>query len=343
MVNYDVTTRRAEISYDVCEKCGSLWLDRGELDKMAFQVSGSVEFCSEEQATEKDHDPKNCPRCDGTALMPVHFLGASDIILHHCTNCGGFWLDGGQLNLIDQELAKIMPVSGHGFSDFVNDVHVPYWFKRIRKPSSETDFNVEVEPISGAKHLESTDEDCPACGAKLDLYSILSMKFEGCPKCHGMWLTKDELRKLKNKVGIGQLHWLNSEVDNLEKTAVVPGKRLCPKKDGGKLVSVIFGKSSVVLDWCPKCHGIWLDRGEFDKVIEYLTTELGNAGLKDVEKEIAEDVKNLWKGGPEGRLAEIGDIAAAVTTLINFAIFDHPALTKVILTAEGAGHNTGID
>jgi Zn-finger nucleic acid-binding protein len=343
MVNFDVITKAAELSYDVCEKCGSLWLDRGELDKMAFRVAGSIEFCSEQEADFAEKVARICPRCDGFALTPVRFLGESGIILHQCTNCGGFWLDGGQLNLVDQELAKVMPVSGHGFSDFVNDVHVPYWFKRIRKPSSETDFKVEVEPISGAKHLKSTDDDCPVCGAKLDLYSILSMEFEGCPKCHGMWLTKDELRKFKNKVGIGQLHWLNSEVDELEKTAAVPGKRVCPKKDGGKLASVVFGKSSVVLDWCPKCQGVWLDRGEFDKVMAYLTDELGNSTMKDVEKEIADDVKKLWAGGPEGRAAEIGDIAAAVTTLINFAIFEHPTLTKVFLTAEGAGHNTGID
>ena len=37
MVNYDVITKKAELSYDVCEKCGSLWLDAGELDKMAFK------------------------------------------------------------------------------------------------------------------------------------------------------------------------------------------------------------------------------------------------------------------------------------------------------------------
>jgi hypothetical protein len=42
-----------------------------------------------------------------------------------------------ELNLFDNELAKIMPVSGHGFSDFVNNVHIPYWYKRIEK--SRTD------------------------------------------------------------------------------------------------------------------------------------------------------------------------------------------------------------
>jgi Zn-finger nucleic acid-binding protein len=158
-----------------------------------------------------------------------------------------------------------------------------------------------------------------------------------------MWLEKEELRKLKNKIGLGQLHWLNGEVDDIEKTRAVPGKRVCPKKDGGHLVSVVFGKSSVVLDWCPKCHGIWLDRDEFNKVIEYLTTELGNASVKDVEKEIAEDFKKLVHGGPEGRVAEISDIAAAVTALVNFSIFEHPTLFKAMMNAQAGGRSIGID
>ena len=34
------------LSYDFCEKCGGMWLDRGELDKIVFETPGSVEFCS---------------------------------------------------------------------------------------------------------------------------------------------------------------------------------------------------------------------------------------------------------------------------------------------------------
>ena len=275
-------------------------------------------------------------------LSPVRFLGSTDITLHHCRNCGGFWLDGGELNLIDQELARIMPVSGHGFSDFVNNIHVPYWFKRIKRPSSETDFKIEVEPISGAKRLRSTNDDCPACGAKLDLYSLLHIEFEGCPKCHGLWLDRDELRKLKNKVGIGELHWLNREVDNIEETAAVVSKRVCPRKDSKNLVSVVFGKSSVVLDWCPKCHGMWLDRGEYDKIIDYLRDEAGNATKRDVEREIADDIKKLVHGGAEGRMAEIGDIAAAVTALLNFTIFEHPTVFKKLMDDEAAARSIGM-
>jgi len=342
MTNYDVITKSAELVYDACERCGSLWLDRGELDKIAFEVEGSIEFCSEEEADIVERITKNCPRCDDVQLTPVRFLGETDIILDHCKNCGGFWLDGGELNLVDQELTRIMPVTGHGFSDFVNNIHVPYWFKRIKRPSSETDFKIQVQPISGAKHLRSTNEDCPACGAKLDLYSILGIEFEGCPKCHGLWLDRDELRKLKNKVGIGELHWLNREIDNIEETAAVVSKRVCPRKDSNNLLSVIFGKSSILLDWCPKCRGMWLDRGEYDKIIDYLRDEAGRATVKDVETEIAEDVKKLFHGGPESPIAEIGDIAAAVTALLNFTIFEHPELTKRLLETEAAARSIGL-
>jgi len=154
-----------------------------------------------------------------------------------------------------------------------------------------------------------------------------------------MWLEKDELRQLKNKSGIGELHWLNHEVDNIEQTAAVASKRNCPKGDSGSLLSVVFGRSSIVLDWCPKCHGIWLDRDEYNKIIDYLRDEAGEATAKDVEKKIAEDFNKLWHGGPESRVAEIRDIAAAVAALLNFTIFEHPKLFKMLTESQAAGRS----
>jgi uncharacterized protein len=342
MVNYDVTTGSAVLSYDVCEKCGSLWLDTGELDKMAFQVAGSIEFCSEEEDKSLGKDRRKCPRCDDFNLSRVRFLGETNIVLEHCTNCGGFWLDGGELNLIDRELTRIMPVSGHGFSDFVNNVHVPFWFRRIKHKRSETDVNVAIT-VKGAEHLGTTSDQCPACGAALDRYSIYGMQFEGCPKCHGMWLVKDELRKLKNKINDGQLHWLNAEIDNIEKTSVTSSARSCPKCSSSKLVSVIFGHSSVVIDWCPTCHGVWLDRSEFDSIIGYLHDRAMKASPKEIAREAARDLNAAVTGGPASRLAELGDAAAAMEALANAVIFEHPALFNLTTRAAMAAHSIGME
>ncbi|MEM7506120.1 MAG: zf-TFIIB domain-containing protein [Pseudomonadota bacterium] len=39
----------------------------------------------------------------------------------------------------------------------------------------------------------------------------------------------------------------------------------CPI-DGTQLV--MADRSGVEIDYCPKCRGVWLDRGELDKIIE---------------------------------------------------------------------------
>ena len=40
----------------------------------------------------------------------------------------------------------------------------------------------------------------------------------------------------------------------------------CPRDDGIMLVAV--DRNGVTVDACPRCRGIWLDRGELDKLIE---------------------------------------------------------------------------
>ena len=33
-------------------------------------------------------------------------------------------------------------------------------------------------------------------------------------------------------------------------------------------------RQGVEIDYCPQCRGVWLDRGELDKILERSTTEL---------------------------------------------------------------------
>ena len=64
MTTYQVVTKKDSISYDMCEKCGSLWLDAGNLDRMAFKTIGSIEYCEEIGTDEPEKEPKKCPRCE---------------------------------------------------------------------------------------------------------------------------------------------------------------------------------------------------------------------------------------------------------------------------------------
>ncbi len=46
----------------------------------------------------------------------------------------------------------------------------------------------------------------------------------------------------------------------------------CPV-DGATLV--ISDRSGVEIDYCPECRGVWLDRGELDKIIDRSAGDTG--------------------------------------------------------------------
>lgn len=43
-------------------------------------------------------------------------------------------------------------------------------------------------------------------------------------------------------------------------------------------------RQGVEIDYCPKCRGIWLDKGELDKIIEKSASSQSSQELKENEK-----------------------------------------------------------
>lgn len=55
---------------------------------------------------------------------------------------------------------------------------------------------------------------------------------------------------------------------------------ICPDVD-----LVMSERSGVEIDYCPKCRGVWLDRGELDKIIEKNSSHHGSGhGCSDDDK-----------------------------------------------------------
>lgn len=44
-----------------------------------------------------------------------------------------------------------------------------------------------------------------------------------------------------------------------------------------KIPLVMSERQGIEIDYCPQCRGIWLDRGELDKIIEKSATDLPTA------------------------------------------------------------------
>lgn len=98
----------SDLMVDVCEGgCGGIWFDWLELKK----VDEAHEHLGE-PLLQTAHDPKlkvererrrNCPRC-GTTVLHRHFFSVKrGVEVDECPQCGGFWLDVGELAKIQAE------------------------------------------------------------------------------------------------------------------------------------------------------------------------------------------------------------------------------------------------
>ena len=99
------------ITVDACDGgCGGLWFDRYEL----MRVDESDESAGE-ALLEIRRDPNLevdlsrrlcCPKCP-RVVMARHFFSAKrQVVVDECPNCGGHWLDPGELRTIRTEYAS---------------------------------------------------------------------------------------------------------------------------------------------------------------------------------------------------------------------------------------------
>jgi len=73
-------------------------------------------------------------------------------------------------------------------------------------------------------------------------------------------------------------------------------------------VLLISDRNGIEIDYCPKCRGVWLDRGEFDKIIEK-TESVHGYEKKDYDKNYYNDRDYKYKNGKKrgGLLGELFD------------------------------------
>ena len=102
------TVKDTDIWVDRCTRCGSVFLDKDELNVLATGMSGNIEYCS---IDDKKHEDKfvarSCPVCPDQPMRKIDLLVYADTIFDYCPNCEGFYLDKGELEAINCELEEL--------------------------------------------------------------------------------------------------------------------------------------------------------------------------------------------------------------------------------------------
>lgn len=170
--------------------------------------------------------------------------------------------------------------------------------------------------------------NCPHCKIHLGSAVLSGVEIDYCPKCFGLWFEEEELRWAKDYKD-RDLRWLDIDLwlDD-EKFKISPGRKLCPH-DRLPLYETDYGDSKIRVDVCNICHGIWLDRGEFQKIIAYLKERADKEVLEHYLKNLREE---LWEvfAGPQSLREEIDDFLT-ILKLLNYKFsVQHPTISKII-------------
>jgi hypothetical protein len=99
------------VAVDVCQGgCGGIWFDAFELQRVDEQHEAAGEHLLQIQRQENVNlDPtrkRECPRCDGIKLKRHFFSEKRSFEVDECPNCGGYWLDAGELGKIREEKSQ---------------------------------------------------------------------------------------------------------------------------------------------------------------------------------------------------------------------------------------------
>lgn len=116
---------------------------------------------------------------------------------------------------------------------------------------------------------------CPRCNIDLDISYLdelqkgsgefTKVEVDLCSKCGGIWFDKAELESVDNKIEPKII-----EIKKVPRKSDQYKELCCPKCNERTAMDKVVNDydKDVVMDVCPSCKGIWLDKGEFKAIKE---------------------------------------------------------------------------
>ncbi|MNR85300.1 hypothetical protein D3C72_161260 [compost metagenome] len=131
------------ITVDACVGgCGGLWFDQFELKKVdeAHEATGEALLdIARDSGREVDREKRHaCPKCPDVVMRRYFSSAKRQVAVDECPNCGGVWLDDGELAAIRAEFAT------QADRERSNEAHVDQLMKEVTfKASAERDAKIE--------------------------------------------------------------------------------------------------------------------------------------------------------------------------------------------------------
>jgi uncharacterized protein len=169
---------------------------------------------------------------------------------------------------------------------------------------------------------------CPVCKKTLDSAIFHEVEADFCPQCLGIWFDEDELALAKD-ASDKSINWVDFDLwKEINSFVISRDEKICPSCRL-PLYETEYGKSGMTVDLCNACKGIWLDRGEFKKLIQYLRSGKDFDALNDYIKSLRGEFWEIFTG-PESIKSEVSDFLAVLKLLKYKFITQYPGISRVI-------------
>lgn len=114
---------------------------------------------------------------------------------------------------------------------------------------------------------------CPKCHQTLSTITFAGVSIQTCPACGGDWLDAGELGNIARA---RQSRFTPEECIAVARAAPITGtpaadlhRHLTCPKCGSQTHAVNYGEDTgLIIDECDTCGGVWLDKGELEKIEE---------------------------------------------------------------------------
>ena len=146
---------------------------------------------------------------------------------------------------------------------------------------------------------------CPIDCVPLAQAALGGLPVHVCPTCAGVWVGAGTLRRAGQEAATHALRSARTRrkaPGTAMQTAATPARTLgCPACAKPLRAHEVEG---VEIDVCPACHGLWLDHGEFDRVVQWHQARAGTdtvrpAGQPSRGKAVGEGLLDAasWEAG----------------------------------------------
>ena len=176
-------------------------------------------------------------------------------------------------------------------------------------------------PNCGIKAVQSEIKDaenlgdCPRCKVKLNLLQINKINLRECRRCEGWWADVETFENVcaERESQAAVLNLISTQRRHAEnKIAVKVSYVPCPDCEQLMNRSNFARSSGVIIDLC-KQHGVWFDREELPKIIEFVRKG-GLDHARQKEKLQIEDEKSRIRQERRQLALEQNDVAASASS-----------------------------